>query len=157
MEHPQEVIRMLFIAIILIFSIVIIYNLMQDICATNEYKTLNLKYNVIASKILYSSECYALQDSYELDETKRYQVHAGILDSSKFEKGRLENCIGNGQSKVTFYYLDSKGGAFVDETSCEGEDANRKMLVSIKDGSEFRPGLAEIKVCVEKEEIEKIC
>ncbi len=104
MEHPQEVVRMLFVAIILVFNIVIIYNLMSDMEAVNEYRIANLKYNTIASKILYSSDCYALETEYLLDGQKRHQVHAGILDADKLRKNnRLISCLGNAKatSKIT--------------------------------------------------------
>jgi predicted nucleic-acid-binding protein len=148
MEHPQEVIRMLFIAVILIFSIIIIINLMSEMESINIYRTNNLKYNVIATKILYSSDCYALEDSYTMDSETRHQVHAGILDASKFVKGRLDTCTGKGQSEITITYLDSKD-SFSDSTICEGKwKDTRNVLVSIDKNGERKGGLAEIKVCV---------
>lgn len=147
MEHLQEVIRMLVIAIILIFSIAMIFNLMSNMEATNEYRTNILKYNAVASKILYSSDCYALEQSYTSDGNTMHAVRAGILDSSKLVKGRLDACIDNGQSEVEIFNLDTER-RFDDKTKCKGSDITERMFTLIDNNGKLERGIARIKVCV---------
>lgn len=174
MEHPQEVIRMLFVALLLIFNIVIIYNFMNDLAVNNSYRIDNLKYNAIAARIIYSPDCYAAEVPYEMGGT-RYQVHAGILDKAKLNPGVLKNCIKDALYNIKIIELATKQELITEYTPCinmleikgqknlysgtwctDQKNYNaeavcnknlRKLLVIIKEGNNYKLGLAEIKVC----------
>lgn len=147
MEHPQEVIRMLFIAIILVFNIVIVYNFMQEMDISFTWKANSLKFNSIAGRILYSPDCYALEEEYTLaDGTVRKQAHAGILDIAKLQNNnRLHGCINNAQYESA---ITCDGKTYSEKTECKGKNyRTAKMLTLINDGTALKKGIATIKVC----------
>lgn len=79
-------------AIFLIFGIFIIRAFSSNVCIVAQDKTFNLDFNSLASRTVYSPDCFALEKFYQ-DGNKHYLVDAGTIDVSKVSGRRLESCI----------------------------------------------------------------
>lgn len=94
LEAPRVVVYTLYTSVIMIFGIVMINSFMTNICTVSEYRTANLDFNNIASRLIYSPDCFAVQESYtDLEGNKVYVTKPGVLDETKLDIGRLNKCV----------------------------------------------------------------
>lgn len=133
---------------------------MQDMEVRSTYRVNNLKYNAIAARILYSSDCYALENTYYLEDgTERKQVRAGILDIEKLkDKNRLRKCVSSARyvSKIKDLEADK---TYTRYPSCDnvwsmthsGDRVSDKAAKNV-----FCDGYNEDKVCGKKGETRKV-
>ncbi len=81
-EFPHSVWYTFVTCVLIIFSLIIIYSFMTSICPTIQYKMFNMKYNALASKLIYS-DCMAYEENYAGPLGDQRIVHAALLDINK--------------------------------------------------------------------------
>jgi len=140
LEAPRVVVYTLYTSVIMIFGIVMISSFMTNICTVSEYRTANLDFNNIASRLLYSPDCFAVQESYTDSEGNEvYVTKPGVFDGDKLtETGRLNKCVQYGGLwgiKITDLSGTHKFDLSRGDCSTLNWDRVEDFLVLLKDSS----------------------
>lgn len=97
LESPRIIIYTLFVGILLLLGIFLMHGLTTNVCTVSNYKLANMDFNSIATKLVYSSECYAAVENYPSGNPSAVP-RPGLLDKSKTyadngEFINLERCV----------------------------------------------------------------
>ena len=138
---------------IMLGLIVITFVAMIGMWAGRQVDILDEETYIISQRLIRSGSCLAFEDE---------RVYQGIIDLSKFEKSRMENCVvltGDKGFFVDLSYLDEEIQSFVvnDRINvyhglCDVERkygfkcSSRQDYVLIKDGEVIKPGYLTLEV-----------
>lgn len=142
MEELRAIIYVFYISVIIIIGIFLVRGLLTNVCVVAEDRASNLDYNALASRVVYSPECFAAEGQYiDKDGNQRIFADPGILDATKLSDSTIDNCIKytGGDFELSIRDLD---GAyyFKDSSACAGDvgrsgdwERREDLLVQIKD------------------------
>lgn len=141
------------ISTLVLFNIVIVLTMMNNIEITPKENLINLRFNAVAARALYSPACLAYEGSYQTTDGTRWRVYPGVVDLSK--ANRIPGCIRGVDysiviSKVNETDLSTK--TVLRHGSCPSGSWQRggKMLVRIWENNDTAPGVADICVSEKK-------
>ena len=120
MEAQRAIIYMIFVAILLTFAIVMIYNLMTQVDANLDFRIDHLERTSVAARLIYSPDCFALEEVTPCEQDK-YQVHPAVLDFDKIENEHVasrqfEKCLHDYRERYRVYLAIN----VIDEDKPEG-------------------------------------
>ncbi len=138
-EEPRVIVYTLYVSILLIIGIFMIKSLTGDVCTSSDVKILDLDFNAVASRVMYSPECFAKQSSYVEDDETKFFVEPGTLEREKITEYNLLTCVEypRGDFGVSIKGVGSTAPFFTSEdTACSGSwDRKRSFLVLLQDES----------------------
>lgn len=95
------IIYMIFVALLMTFAIVMIYNFITKVDAETEFRIHNLEQTAITARLIYSPDCFALEE--QTCSGDEYQVQPAVLDSSKITTDRVSQCLHDFTSRYNVY------------------------------------------------------
>lgn len=143
MDELRAIIYVFYVSVIIIIGIFLIRGLLGNICVVAEDQSSNLDYNALASRVIYSPECFAAESQYtDKEGNTRMFAEPGILDMQKLSDATINDCIqyngGDFELSVrdldgNYYYKDS--GACSGDVGSAGDWERREdLLVQLVDG-----------------------
>lgn len=102
LEQQRIIIYILFVAILLTFAIIMIYNFIAKVNVELDFRIKHLEETSITARLIYSPDCFALEEVSPC-EVDKYQVRPGILDLSKLNPNRFKRCLNEFTERYRVY------------------------------------------------------
>lgn len=166
-EQPQVIVYVIFVVVLTIAGIYVAFTQLGGVDITFQFQDYNSRLNTVATKLMFTPECYAVENNYIGKDNKTYyQVSSGVIDWLKFNKTDIidSKCLAN--EKQVWIKLDDKDTNVIDTIwNCPGRascsepplltersvsskwnQGKRSFLVLIQNGTKVNKGVLTVQL-----------
>lgn len=101
-EQPQVIVYVIFVIVLTIAGIYVAFTKLGGVTVTFEFHDYAARLNVVSTKLMFTPECYAIENSYlGKDGSKHYQISSGVINWTLFNKTNIisSKCL-SGEKQV---------------------------------------------------------